>query len=96
VLAGLDGVCKLLSGELSTQCTSVVDQYFPLIWELVKTEVVRCVGGGVVSNPFLVDHAPLLFVQDSGEICKQIGLCNSTLLAIRKKQALKVSQILSK
>ncbi|XP_064387396.1 uncharacterized protein LOC135335773 isoform X4 [Halichondria panicea] len=55
VKTALESLCKVLPGNISTDCTNLVDSKFDLIWTLLKAEV------------------------DSGDVCKQIGLCNTTL-----------------
>ena len=40
VKSALEKVCSLLPGSLSSECSSLVDQYFNMIWDLLKAEVV--------------------------------------------------------
>ena len=64
------------------QCTAVVDQYFDTIWDLVKSELVSYIS--IPNHPhFNIPNFQSPCFQDNNLICKQIGVCNSTLSLLK-------------
>ena len=74
-----------------SQCNTLLDTFFPVIWDMLKNEVVsgvfldlhlQCIDiwgttnfFGSCDNFFYLVPSPS---QDSGEICSMLKLCNST------------------